>query len=109
MHLLYLDDSGSVLNSNEEYIVLVGLSIYETQGFYLSNELDKIVQSIDPRNYGDIEFYASEIFSRRTRPWDKLSRDEAQGIIKAVNYIFLAILSSLLVLFILIKAIRNWD
>jgi hypothetical protein len=84
MHLLYLDDSGSVLNSNEEYIVLGGLSIYETQGFYLSNELDKIAQSIDPKNYGDIEFHASEIFSRRTPPWDKLSREEAQGIIKAV-------------------------
>ena len=81
MHLLYLDDPGSVLNSKEEYIVLGGLSIYETQGFYLS-ELDKIAQSIDPRNYGDIEFHASEIFSRRTPPWDKLSRDEAQGVIK---------------------------
>jgi hypothetical protein len=84
MHLLYLDDSGSVLNTNEEYIVLGGFSIYETQGFYLSNELDKIAQSIDPRNYGDIEFHASEIFSRRTPPWDKLNREEAQGIIKAV-------------------------
>ncbi|NII25771.1 DUF3800 domain-containing protein [Pseudoflavitalea sp. X16] len=84
MHLLYLDDSGSVNNPKEEYVVLGGISIYETQGYYLSNELDKIAQSIDPRNYSNIEFHASEIFSRRNSPWDKLSKEEAQGVIKAV-------------------------
>lgn len=84
MHLLYLDDSGSVKNPNEEYIVLGGISIFETQSYYLSNELDKIAQSIDASNPSEIEFHASEIFSRKSHPWNKLSKEEAQGIIKAV-------------------------
>jgi hypothetical protein len=84
MHLLYLDDSGSVENPSEEYVVLGGVSIFETQGYYLSNELDKIAQSVDPSNPKGIEFHASEIFSRKTHPWNKLSREEAQGVIKAV-------------------------
>ncbi|GAG28924.1 unnamed protein product, partial [marine sediment metagenome] len=31
MHLLYLDDSGSTGNPNEEYLVLGGVSVYEAQ------------------------------------------------------------------------------
>lgn len=84
MHLLYLDDSGSIHNANEDYIVLGGLSVSEHQCHYLTNELERIAQSIDPANFNDIEFHASEIFARRHSPWDKLTRTEAQGIIKAV-------------------------
>jgi hypothetical protein len=84
MHLLYLDDSGSVNNVAEEYIVLGGVSVSEHQCHYLTSELDKIAQSIDAINFNNIEFHASEIFARRSSPWDKLTKDEAQGIIKAV-------------------------
>ena len=31
-----------------------------------------------------MEFHASEIFSRRTQPWKRLSREEARGTIKSV-------------------------
>jgi hypothetical protein len=88
MHLLYLDDSGSTQNPNEEYIVLGGVSIFETTAFYLSKQLDELAEKIDPENPQLVEFHASEIYSRRTHPWDKMSRDEAQGIIKAVLKIF---------------------
>jgi len=84
MHLLYVDDSGSVNNAAEEYIVLGGVSVSEHQCDYLTSELDKIAQSIDAINFNSIEFHASEIFARRSAPWDKLTKDEAQGIIKAV-------------------------
>ena len=84
MHLLYLDDSGSVQNANEAYLVLAGVSIYETQGYYLNNQLDELAQSIDAHHHRDIEFHASEIYARRKHPWDKMDRDEAKGVIKAV-------------------------
>ncbi|HZM04706.1 MAG TPA: hypothetical protein VFC44_17000 [Candidatus Saccharimonadales bacterium] len=35
-------------------------------------------------NPNDIEFHASEIFSRRTAPWNKMTKAEAQGVLKAV-------------------------
>lgn len=84
MHLLYLDDSGSERNQNENYLVLGGISIFESQAYFLSKELDQIAISIDPKKFNDIEFHASEIFSRRTWPWNQMTREEAQGIIKAV-------------------------
>jgi hypothetical protein len=84
MHLLYLDDAGSAANSNEEYFVLAGVSVFEAQARWFTQELDRLAQSIDPSNPTQVEFHASEIFSRRTDPWKSMSREEATGSIKAV-------------------------
>lgn len=84
MHLLYLDDAGSARNPNEEYLVLGGVSIFEAQAHWFTEELDKLATTIDPACPQDVEFHASEIFSRRVPPWRGMSREEAQGVIKAV-------------------------
>jgi len=84
MHLLYLDDSGSSPNANEQYLVLAGLSVYEAQAHWFTQEMDRLAQSIDPAHPNDVEFHASEIFARRVTPWNNMSRDEVQGVIKAV-------------------------
>jgi hypothetical protein len=84
MHLLYLDDAGSAPNPEESYFVLGGLSVYEAQAHFLTQELDKLAQSIDPKTPDSVEFHASEIFSRRSPPWRSMSRGEAQGVIKSV-------------------------
>jgi len=84
MHVLYLDDAGSAGNPGEEYLVLGGISVFEAQSSFLSFELDKLASDISPSNPHEVEFHASEIFSRRTAPWDKMSKDEAKGILKAV-------------------------
>lgn len=84
MHLLYLDDAGSTANQNEEYLVVGGVSVFEAQSFFITQELDRLAESISPGNPQDVEFHASEIFSRRVPPWSTMSKGEAQGIIKAV-------------------------
>lgn len=84
MHLLYLDDAGSAANREEPYFVLGGISIYEAQAEYFTRKLDELAQTIDAQNPAAVEFHASEIFSRRSTPWSRLSRDEARGVIKAV-------------------------
>ncbi len=84
MHLLYLDDSGSIKNPEEAYFVLGGVSVFEAQAHHIIQELDKLALSIDSRNPNSIEFHASEIFSRRKPPWKNMTKAEAQGIIKAV-------------------------
>lgn len=84
MHLLYLDDSGSAPNPNEQYFVLGGISVFEAQAHWFTQELDRLAESISPNNPHDIEFHASEIFSRRSAPWNKMSRQEAQGVIKSL-------------------------
>lgn len=87
MHLLYLDDSGSAGNTNEDYLVLGGVSIFEASANWITQELDKLAQSISPSRENEIEFHASEIFSRRSYPWNGMSKEEAQGVIKAVLHI----------------------
>lgn len=84
MHLLYLDDSGSAPNRNEQYFILGGLSVFEAQAHWFTKELDTLAESIDPKNPQSVEFHASEIFSRRNAPWKGMSREEAKGIIKSV-------------------------
>jgi len=84
MHLLYLDDAGSAANPNEEYLVLGGVSVFEAQAQWITQELDNLAAGIHPADPYAVEFHASEIFSRRTAPWRGMSREEAQGVIKAV-------------------------
>jgi len=84
MHLLYLDDAGSATNRNEEYLVLGGVSIYEAQAAWITQELDRLAEDLHPADPHGLEFHASEIFSRRVEPWNRMSREEAQGVIKAV-------------------------
>ncbi|MEN9221354.1 MAG: DUF3800 domain-containing protein [Thermostichus sp. BF3_bins_97] len=81
---MYLDDAGSAANESEEYFVLAGVAAFEAQTRWLIQELDKLAQGFDPDKPNSIEFHASEIFARRISPWDKMSREEAQGVIKAV-------------------------
>lgn len=84
MHLLYLDDSGSVGNSNEDYLVLGGVSVYEAQSHYLTQTLDQLAMAIDPQDPHGVEFHASEIFARRSHPWKRLSQQDARDMIKSV-------------------------
>ncbi len=84
MHLLYLDDSGSVGNDAEQYLVLGGVSMFEAQSSWVTQELDRLAQNIDPGNPHGVEFHASATFSRRSQPWKGLSQDEARGTIKSV-------------------------
>ncbi|MBX3728380.1 MAG: DUF3800 domain-containing protein [Candidatus Sumerlaeia bacterium] len=84
MHLLYLDDAGSAHNPAEEYLVLGGVSVFEAQAYWFTQELDKLATTICPSDPHGVEFHASEIFSRRKHPWKDMTREEAQGVIKAV-------------------------
>jgi len=84
MHLLYLDDSGSASNADEDYLVLGGISIYEAQAYWITQEMDKLATTINASDPHSIEFHASEIFSRKKGPWRGMSQQEARGVIKAV-------------------------
>jgi len=84
MHLLYLDDAGSAANKTEEYLVLGGVSVFEAQAYWVTQELDRLAEGISPGNAHSIEFHASEIFARRKPPWQGMSREESTGVIKGV-------------------------
>lgn len=84
MHLLYMDDAGSAGNPKEEYLILGGVSLFESQVHWVTEQLNELAESIRPGDPHSVEFHASEIFRRHDAPWRGMSREEAQGIIKAV-------------------------
>ncbi len=84
MYVLYLDDAGSPGNLSESYFVLGGLCVYEAQIDWFSREIDKLGAAHNAASPEDVEFHASEIFSRRAAPWDKLDVHEARGTLKSV-------------------------
>lgn len=59
MHLLYVDESGSTADPKQIFFVLAGVSIHETQGFWLSNELDKIAARFNPADPASVELHGS--------------------------------------------------
>ncbi len=85
MHLLYLDDSGSPQNPNEDYFVLGGVSVPETSVRWLSYQIEKIAQELSSDSPQDVEFHAADIFSGKKFPWENLkSKSDRIRIIKKV-------------------------
>jgi hypothetical protein len=87
MYLLYLDDSGSINNKNEEYFVLGGIALHESSVRWLTNEIETLANSVLPENPSDVEFHAAEIFSGRTFPWIDRSKSEKISIIQNVLHV----------------------
>lgn len=85
MYLLYLDDSGSPNNQQEEYFVLGGLCVPENSVRWLTGELETLAQEIDPDNPRSVEFHAAEIFRGRDGVWQNYRKKEDRvAIIKRV-------------------------
>lgn len=77
MYLLYLDDSGSVGASSDEYIVLAGLAVFERQVYWRSKDLDDLAARISPDNPDSMEFRGSDIRTGKKR-WRKFRRQERE-------------------------------
>ena len=85
MYILYLDDSGSVHNANEEYFVLGGVAVPEQSIRWLSHQIELLAQQIDPANSELVEFHAAEIFGGRTTYWKSITdKQQRINIIKNV-------------------------
>lgn len=81
MYLLYLDDSGSVKNAEDKYIVLAGISVYEQAPYFLSNQLDDLAKKVSPQGYKEVEFHGTAIFSGR-KEWRSVAKNERVEVYK---------------------------
>lgn len=59
MHLLYLDESGSVSDPSQKYFVLAGVSVYETGTHWIEQQLDIIAARFAPTDPRSIELHGS--------------------------------------------------
>lgn len=63
MYLLYLDESGAVQDKNQIHFVLAGISIYERQGFWISQELDRIAATFNQLDPTAVELHGSPMLN----------------------------------------------
>jgi len=87
MHLLYLDDSGSVGNAADRHIILAGIAVFERLPFWFSQRLDQIAQRVWPDGWENLEFRGSDIFAGR-KQWRGIWKEtREQAYIDALHAI----------------------
>lgn len=81
MHLLYLDDSGSVVNASDKYVVLAGVSAFERKPYFLCQQLDRIAENVWPDSPTTIEFRGVDMVSGR-KHWRGVSKAVREQTLK---------------------------
>lgn len=59
MHLLYLDESGSVADSSQRYFVLAGVSVFERRTHWVEQKLNDIAARFSPAQPSLVELHGS--------------------------------------------------
>lgn len=65
MHILYIDDSGSVASATEQYFVLGGVAIFERGLYHQIRAVDTCVEAFGLGDPHDIELHASPMYAGR--------------------------------------------
>ncbi|MBL8513416.1 MAG: DUF3800 domain-containing protein, partial [Betaproteobacteria bacterium] len=85
MHLLYLDESGSVTDPAQKYFVLAGVSVFERGTHWIEQELDKVAARFAPDDPRQIELHGSPMRAGRDG-WKKFPlHDRLQAIKDALK------------------------
>jgi hypothetical protein len=87
MHVLYVDDSGSVDNPKEQFFVLGGVAVFERGVYHLIKAADDCVASFGLGVPEEIELHASAMYNGNSGIWRSISkRSEREALIqKAVS------------------------
>jgi hypothetical protein len=80
MHILYLDDAGSVGNASERFFILAGISLFERQTWFLERELDRIAATLRPDEPKSLEIHGNAILSGR-KVWRSIQVAQRRQII----------------------------
>jgi hypothetical protein len=69
MHILYVDDSGSVGNPDEKYFVLGGVSVFERGMYHQMASADACVEGFGLGDHREIELHGSPMYTGREGVW----------------------------------------
>jgi hypothetical protein len=84
MHLLYLDDSGTIGDPQTAHCLFAGFSIFETVTHWLEKEINDIATQYSlPPNF---EFHASHIKTGK-KVWRRISRDTRNEILLSLCHV----------------------
>jgi hypothetical protein len=85
MHVLYLDDSGSVTDRTQNYFVLGGVSVYERGIYHLMEAADACVADFELGDPEDIELHATDMYAGKGGPWSGIkTRAPREDLIQCV-------------------------
>lgn len=80
MHLLYLDDAGSVGNPQERFFILAGVSLFERQTYHLECKLDEVAARFPVVDTKQLEFHGNQMLAGRNF-WRRISKAERRRAI----------------------------
>jgi Protein of unknown function (DUF3800) len=80
MHLLYLDDSGSVGNPSDKHVILAGMAIHEKRGHWLSQSLNDLAHRVWPGS-SSLEFRGTDIRGGK-KHWRGIGKAEREQVYK---------------------------
>jgi hypothetical protein len=69
MYLLYLDNAGAIEDPAQTYFVLAGISVFERQTYWLSQELDSIAARFNTADPASVELHGSPMHGGRGKKW----------------------------------------
>lgn len=78
MHILYMDDSGSVDNPDEQYFVLGGVAIFERGLFHQIKLVDECVSQFRLGDPYEIEIHGTAMYHGRDGVWRTVSKRPAR-------------------------------
>jgi Protein of unknown function (DUF3800) len=81
VHLLYVDESGSVADASQQYFVLAGVAIFERKTHWIEQNLNSIAAKFSPAAPHDVELHGSPMRSGRDG-WKAHPLNDRLGAIK---------------------------
>lgn len=82
MHILYVDDSGSIDNPNDRFFILGGVSVFERGIYHQITALENAVASFNLGDSKDIELHGSPMYQGRGQPWSAVKRPDREAMIR---------------------------
>lgn len=81
MHLLYLDESGSVADPSQEYFVLAGVAVFERSTHWVEQSLNNVARRFSSQDPYAVELHGSPMRSGRDG-WRSYPRSDRLDAIK---------------------------
>lgn len=78
MHVLYVDDSGSVSDSTQTYFVLGAVAIYERGIYHLIKAADDCVTGYGFEEPDEVELHGTDMYGGRGKPWHTIKDRDAR-------------------------------
>jgi hypothetical protein len=85
MYLLYADESGTTKDPNQQYFVLAGFCVFECQGYWISENLDRIAERFNPADPTSVELHGSPMLNGSGFWRRQLRTDREQAIQDALE------------------------